>query len=638
MNTLQETFSGAWADTLGWTLLHSFWQGLLIAVLVYISLKLFSSASSQVRYAIACSGMLLTLLASLITFGILFSQHQPETTSVYIGIDQSAKNISGITVSDTFNVQVNNIVNFIDTNMFWVVSIWIAGAFLFSLRLIGGYWYISKLRNHAQTIDNAWSEKLQALADELQITKAIHLAESALINSPMVIGYLKPIVLVPLGMFNGLTTAELETIFLHELAHIKRHDYLINLIQSFIEVVFFFNPFIWILSGIVRDEREFACDDTVIRKHGNALAYAQALARLEESRISGNILALALADNKNQLLNRIKRIMERSFKPQMERNRIVPLVLLVVGLLCASWLTIRNDEKTVQQNITSYNIADTTKKKTEKSSSYYKKSITTIDENGEPHEVIVEDFDGDFPIAPIPVIAGIPPIPNMHSIPPIPVIAFDAFYFDTIPGRSFHYRTEEWEKFSEVFEDQFKERFNDFYETHEADFTQMMKEMEEHFQHEFTEEKLQSLQEQVMKHAKLAGEFPQVEEAMHAQQLALQAQQAAMHDGWEKEHAAEMKAWAEEMKGWEKANSERMAAIEKNMKAFENNTKVFEKELKEQLIEDSYLAKDEELKNIHWKANGDIEINGKEIKAQDKKKYNALHDKYFEGREFHRIE
>src|SRR5690606_8513761 len=103
-----------------------------------------------------------------------------------------------------------------------------------------------------------------------------------------------------------------------------RHDYIINLFQSLLETIFFFNPFVWMISSAIRREREFCCDDEVVRRNGSPLTYAKALAQLEEIRHSKPVFALSLAENKNQLLNRIKRIMEKSAKNYSGRERIIP--------------------------------------------------------------------------------------------------------------------------------------------------------------------------------------------------------------------------------------------------------------------------------------------------------------------------
>jgi beta-lactamase regulating signal transducer with metallopeptidase domain len=196
---------------------------------------------------------------------------------------------------------------------------------------------------------------------------------------------------------SGLTTQQVEAIFIHELTHIKREDYLLNLIQSITEAIYFFNPFVWIISSIIRREREHCCDDAVIRSGGNAIAYVRALAHLEEHRMTQTTLALSAIGTKNQLLNRIKRIMEKSVAKNSIRERLIPAMLLIIGIVCASWVTISTKDKVQSShNLSNLVESDTTiKKKNMRSATYSRKRVVSTSPDGTPHEEIAEDFAGD---------------------------------------------------------------------------------------------------------------------------------------------------------------------------------------------------------------------------------------------------
>ena len=185
---------------------------------------------------------------------------------------------------------------------------------MFSLRMVSGWFFLNGIKRGAVQITDEWYDKLQSLAENIGLTKTIQLAESTRIQVPMVVGFFKPMILIPTSMLSGLSPAQIETIFIHELAHIRRNDYVINLLQIFFESIFFFNPFVWMLSAIIRREREYCCDDEVISQGSDTIVYAQALASLEEIRLQQPSLALSLAENKNLLFNRIRRIMEKSSK------------------------------------------------------------------------------------------------------------------------------------------------------------------------------------------------------------------------------------------------------------------------------------------------------------------------------------
>jgi beta-lactamase regulating signal transducer with metallopeptidase domain len=126
-------------------------------------------------------------------------------------------------------------------------------------------------------VSNFWNEKLKELSVKLQIKKHVRLLQSRLAKVPMVIGHLKPVILIPFGLFAALTQEEVEAILLHELAHIKRNDYLINLLQTFIQTIFFFNPGVLWMSSVLRNERENCCDDIAVTYLHNKTNYINAL-------------------------------------------------------------------------------------------------------------------------------------------------------------------------------------------------------------------------------------------------------------------------------------------------------------------------------------------------------------------------
>lgn len=643
MNGITEFFP-LWTQALGWTLLNSLWQAMTLLLLVVIALRITPSRLSQVRYIIACTGMALIVVLNTATFLYLFSQAPAKQTTAF-NIGNAAIGAAAATASEhSAGDWVMTAINFVASNMPLIILCWAIGALFFALRMVSAWWYVSKLRTESFVIDDEWNDRLQTLARQLNINRVITLAQSARIHAPMVIGCLKPIVLVPMGMLAGLPAEQIETIFIHELAHIRRHDYIINLVQSFVETIFFFNPFLWIISGIIRREREFCCDDTVIAKHGSALVYVRALAQLEEARLTNASFALSLAESKNQLLNRIKRIMEKSAKNYSGRDRLIPAVLLVVGLICASWLTITSEPEQYNREAAKQ-AADTVIKKNENSASYSRRSIITYDEKGQPHEEVVESYDGDeamrealmnfdFAVPPVPVEPAIPPVfPDMSGFePPVP-FSFN-LRGDTVPGR-FHYRHDkDWKEFSEAFEKKFRERFGDFYKSNEKDFEKMMKELEENFKDDFgdnwVDHKLMLADmghEEAMK--QMAQSIEQIEEqARKAEELARK-----QSDVW----VERQRDQAERMEREARRHAERAEAMEHDMRRKEADMHAFEDQLSEALRKDGYLGKDERLETINWSDEG-LHVNGKSIKKSDLKKYSELRKKYLNGNTYWYVE
>ncbi|HET7179971.1 MAG TPA: M56 family metallopeptidase, partial [Chryseosolibacter sp.] len=477
MNMIPDLFRSDWATALGWTLLHSVWQSLVLLVIVFGCLRFIPASHSRARYAVSCAALLFIVVASVITFIHIVGQADTAGVTINHLHPQYAVTAQNDAGAPGMAKLIGEATAAIQRNIPLIITAWAAGLLFFIGRLLSGIAYTYRLTSTSLSIENNWAEYIHKTAAALGINRIISLAQSHAINSPMVIGYFKPVILIPIGMLSGLTTEQLETIFLHELAHIKRHDYLINLVQSVVETIFFFNPAIWALSELIRKEREFCCDDAVIGTHGHATAYAHALVHLEEVRLSRHAFALSLAENKNQLLNRIKRIMERSVKNHAGRGRLVlPALLLAAGLTCISWLSIQ-EEKTAQD--TSKLVGDTIKPKNQKGTAWYsRKKIITMGKDGRPHEDITENFQGDESLRPL-MKQGMPDfsqiMPPGFSMSP----GFQALS-DSLPLADSVDR-QKWEEFSKSFQDRFGKGFEQFYSFHGMDPSTFMKEFDENF-------------------------------------------------------------------------------------------------------------------------------------------------------------
>jgi bla regulator protein blaR1 len=620
MKSVNDLFS-AWPEALGWTLLNSIWQGLLVLLLVIAALRFIPSQFSRTRYAVSCGSLLLFVLANVATFTMLIQENNVTSSFTVAFSNSGAKLLSNLTSTSGETVW-QTIRSAIDSSMNWILIGWSIGALLFSLRMVSGWWYISRLKAHAEIVENEWNDRLQQLAAQLHVKGIVQLAQSARIQTPVVLGVIKPVILVPIGMFSGLTTEQIETIFIHELAHIKRHDYLVNLIQSIVETIFFFNPFVWIVSSVIRREREYCCDDAVIQKNGSALVYARALTSLEDVRLSKTSFALSLAENKNQLLNRIKRLMEKSVKNYSGRERLVPAILLVIGLLCASWLTIKS-ENTFSSFDGNMLLQDTTKRKPKKGPSKSPDKVTSEKEKSKE-----DSWREEGPVT--------------------------YTYQFKQPGQApkvydFTFRSRrDWEEFSKEFEEKFKNKFEDFYKNNSKDFDKLMEEMRENFEQGAYDKHFEELRALEVAHADefaaLAPAFeaiPEIEEIDVKELHELQALAEIDHteamkaleeidmindlhlDGLEKqmeEHAAQLEFHARDLE-----------AAQMELQEMESRMEAFEREIMKELIKDGYLKEGEELKSINWDDRDSIEINGKKIKEVDEKKYHQIHRKYFKG-------
>lgn len=210
----------------------------------------------------------------------------------------------------------------------WLVALWLAGVAILSTRLALGWLRIERVRRHSpRPADAAWQAALGRMSARLGVTRVVRLVDSALVEVPTVIGWLRPVILLPASAVTGLSATQVEALLAHELAHIRRHDYLVNLLQTAIETLLFYHPAMWWVSLRIRQEREHCCDDLAIAACGDRAAYARALAVMEELRARPP--ALVAAASGGSLLERIRRIAEKA-----EPTRRVPAVL-PLSILCA---------------------------------------------------------------------------------------------------------------------------------------------------------------------------------------------------------------------------------------------------------------------------------------------------------------
>lgn len=333
MNTLlPETSNIIYA--LGWGLIHAVWQGLLIYTLLKLALRFIPDNYATVRYYTAVSALGLLTVQFAVTVLYQYDMAAPVQAAGTAAINARYTSIpAAITISNTTTIE--NILAWYSEHTGTIVAIYIIGIALLLFRLLFNLFALNNLRTKGiAPAPQQWITILNNSIENLNISKHVSLLLSEKISVPMVMGTLKPVILIPVALINKLTTQEAEAILLHELAHVKRNDYLINIIQMFIETILFYNPFVWLISSVIRKEREHCCDDIVVMKTPDRLPYAKALAALETYRLYPAQPALAATGAKNELLIRIKRIME------MKKNNInygqLTAVLLAVAVLLAS--------------------------------------------------------------------------------------------------------------------------------------------------------------------------------------------------------------------------------------------------------------------------------------------------------------
>lgn len=358
MTPLMEWLNNPVLYALGWTLLHSLWQGALVALLLTAGLRL--TRSPNARYLGTVAALALVVLLGAVTFGYYF---QLVTEAMARGAVDTPAPLPGLLAAHAW----------LNAYMPHIVMFWLVGFGFFLLRYLGSFYYCQRLKIHfSQPAPAVWQERIPVLAERIGLTRAVQLKLSARVAVPCVIGHLKPAILLPAALLTQLSRAELEAVLLHELGHIRRNDYLVGLIQSFIRTLYFFNwPVLWISAQIDR-EREFACDDIAVNGCKSRTFYAETLARLSElstSELSASAfsrnggLTMTAIGQKKELFARIQRLFEtRALERRPGDGLLASTLILVLGLFLsvqsqaeASYPGIETyDDATVAQMLEAY--------------------------------------------------------------------------------------------------------------------------------------------------------------------------------------------------------------------------------------------------------------------------------------------
>ena len=467
MNFLNDWMQSDWLKAMGWTFVHSLWQIAITGLVLYILLRLIPGRSAHVRYTIATMAIWLIVIMALSTFIIML----PDNTTIAGFNGQVVLMQASETLSMTQRLSL-----WLESNMPMMLTVWLGGVLILLLRLLLSLGWIGHMRSTAETSYEI-QLKLDAIIRRLRLNIHPTASETSYVSSPVTIGHIKPLILFPIGLINQLTPGEVEAVLTHELAHIVRRDYLSNLIQSFIEALFYYHPVTWWISGVVRAERENRADDLAISWCGDHLGYAKALMTVQEMQpMHSPLLTVGFASRKGAMLTRIQRILHIPYK---NHNQMEKTVLLSLCSLCFLAFTITgdaknekqkmDDEKHIVRTATIEMRADTVP--SEGTYRIHKKTddqeINIEVENGDikqleidgkeiapsefgEYEAIIDDLFGeivappameDFPyvmpsmpaMPPMPAMPGMPemvPMPPMPPMPPMDAMEFKYLFND----------------------------------------------------------------------------------------------------------------------------------------------------------------------------------------------------------------
>lgn len=355
MKKLLEIIPSNMSSALGWTLVHSVWQG--IAILLIFSILFYLFKPSVTRYWLGLGALSLQFLSAIVTLSIVY---KPASTSEsFAGGNTNFTSFLTQTSNLTFNSKPLSFLQqaeiFLQSNLDLFVNFWFIGTGLLLLRLVVGFSYVQGLKvQQVNVVSVDIQQLMDNLLEKIHVYAPIKLLESARATVPMTIGWLKPVILLPVGIASGLTVKQLEAILAHELAHIKRYDYLVNIFQNFVEILFFFHPATWFISAKVRDERENCCDDFAVEICGDSLVLAKALTQVASYQQQPR-LAMAFGAKRQTFMDRIKRIIGiNESKPLSYGNwsAVLGMILVVaLGVVYAQKEVVKKDNSVLDKKI-----------------------------------------------------------------------------------------------------------------------------------------------------------------------------------------------------------------------------------------------------------------------------------------------
>jgi len=320
--------TGNWIEALGKTLLHSLWIALLVLSLLRLILNSIPDRYSGLRYRISLISMLVLMGSVGTLFFLLFS---PENALQPASDPERSSLLMSLFLKDQASVQQTT-----DVHLYFVICtyIYLAGIPFVLVRSAFSVRYLRVIKESGFPVQEMWHSRFEQLKNSLGIKRKVALMETNQLTAPALIGFLKPVVLVPAGMFSNLSVSQVETILLHELYHLRRLDTLVNVVQLIIENLFFYNPAVWAISKIIRNEREKCCDDRVLDSCANPLSYAKALYQIAGQDHQFTHLAPgAGGSDQFQLFTRINRILNQNAMKNNIREKLFSLLIFAGGVI-----------------------------------------------------------------------------------------------------------------------------------------------------------------------------------------------------------------------------------------------------------------------------------------------------------------
>jgi len=312
-----------------WTLVHSLWEGLFFALITGGAMLLTRRAGAALRYNIICIIFFLFLAVCAGTFLYELAGASPEEAAAVAAEDSGGRMAAWI----------DALGKYCSEHAVLIVWGWLFVFTIKSLHMLGSYLYTQRVRQYGiNAAPGDWQERVDLLCRQMGIQRTVRLVESQIVKMPMVIGHLRPMILMPLGLIMSLPHEEIEAVLLHELAHIRRNDYIVNFIQNVAVNFFFFNPGLLWMSSLLREERENCCDDIAIARTHDRAGFIRALISFKEHDLRLAGVANGFPGKKNQLVKRVMRIAQSTNKTldPVEKIFLAMSLVLISGLVAAT--------------------------------------------------------------------------------------------------------------------------------------------------------------------------------------------------------------------------------------------------------------------------------------------------------------
>jgi beta-lactamase regulating signal transducer with metallopeptidase domain len=318
----------------GWSIFHSLWQGAIIYGLLFLGLTTIPRLSARWKHNLAFGAICMMFAGFLLSF---VSNLKVPATALKIHFTP------GIALTPELNTagEGTSIGVFAERYFPYLVALYAAGVLVQIGMLIYSYRRLELVKAAADSVvPQLWQQRFEQVLAELRIKRAVQFKLSDKVNVPLVIGFFKPLILFPLSMATQLDIQQVEAILIHELSHVRRNDFLLNLIKTGIETILFFNPFVWLSSRFIRIEREHDCDDRVVKFTGTPLTYAHALLKIEILKEKDTpALSLAASGSSQHLYHRIKRITDMKTTYMNAKQRIFAVALTLGTIISLAWVS-----------------------------------------------------------------------------------------------------------------------------------------------------------------------------------------------------------------------------------------------------------------------------------------------------------